>query len=189
MLTNQLSPATTSRYPLINLADPLVGYVQMRELTLMSITRRFLLAPSLARLIEKERGGHHVNEGYFPDGSDRSISVRIEQNMGTLVLTTHGPHEPMGAPVELPRAHAEALLALAAGGVDYQRIDLNVATHEAYVSRLTAPGVLDLIAIDFEREEQARGFEPPCSCRTARSKPKMIGCADPMVLSPAPKLI
>jgi hypothetical protein len=66
----------------------------------------------------------------------------------------------MVAPVELPCAHAEALLALAAGGVDYQRIDLNVAAHEAYVSRLTAPRILDLIAVCFDREEQAREFEP-----------------------------
>ena len=33
----------------------------------MPITRCFLLASSLARLIEKERGGHRVTEGYFPD--------------------------------------------------------------------------------------------------------------------------
>jgi hypothetical protein len=33
----------------------------------MSNTRRFLLAPSLARLIEKEWGGHRIRQGYFAE--------------------------------------------------------------------------------------------------------------------------
>jgi CYTH domain-containing protein len=83
----------------------------------MSITRRFLLAPSLSRLIEKERGGLRITEGYFPDQSDRNIYVRIEEGMGNLILMASGAGEAVEEPAELPRAHAEALLALAAGGV------------------------------------------------------------------------
>jgi hypothetical protein len=64
----------------------------------MSITRRFLLAPSLARLIEKERGSHHVREGYFPEQSERSISVRVEEGTGTLILVTHGSRGPTETP-------------------------------------------------------------------------------------------
>jgi hypothetical protein len=33
----------------------------------MTILRQFIIAPSLARLIRKERGGERVIEGYFPD--------------------------------------------------------------------------------------------------------------------------
>jgi hypothetical protein len=33
----------------------------------MTILRQFIIAPSLARLIQKERGGERVLEGYFPD--------------------------------------------------------------------------------------------------------------------------
>jgi CYTH domain-containing protein len=127
----------------------------------MSITRRFLLAPSLARLIEKERGSSRITEGYFPDRSDQSIYVRVEEGTGTLILVTLGSGAPVEVPVGLPRPHAEALLGLAAGGVDYRRIDLTIGAHRAHVSRLTAPGELDLIVIDFEREDEAREFQLP----------------------------
>ncbi len=127
----------------------------------MSITRRFLLAPSLARLIEKERGSRHVREGYFPEQSERSISVRVEEGAGTLILVTHGSRGPTETPEELPHAHAEALLGLAAGGVEYQRIDLGIDAHGAHISRVTAPGELDVVTVDFGREEQAREFRPP----------------------------
>jgi hypothetical protein len=52
----------------------------------MSITRRFLLAPSLARLLEQEREGRHVIEGYFPDRHGRSLHVRVEEGSGSLIL-------------------------------------------------------------------------------------------------------
>jgi hypothetical protein len=32
----------------------------------MTVLRQFISAPSLARLIQKERGGERVLEGYFP---------------------------------------------------------------------------------------------------------------------------
>jgi hypothetical protein len=67
----------------------------------------------------------------------------------------------METPENLPHAHAEALLGFAAGGVDYWRIDLTIGPHGAHVSRVTAPGELDLITVNFEREEQAREFQPP----------------------------
>jgi hypothetical protein len=52
----------------------------------MSTTRRFLLASSLARLIEKERGGHRVIEGYFPIHADRSSYVQVHGNIGQVDL-------------------------------------------------------------------------------------------------------
>jgi CYTH domain-containing protein len=127
----------------------------------MSITRRFLLAPSLARLIEKERGSHHVREGYFPEQSERSISVRVEEGTGTLVLMASRAGEAVEESAELPRAHAEALLSLSAAGVDYRRIDLHIDTHSAHISRFSTAERLDLIAVGFEQEEQARKFQPP----------------------------
>jgi CYTH domain-containing protein len=126
----------------------------------VSITRRFLLAPSLARLLEKERGGRPITEGYFPDQSDRSLYVRVEEGTGTLILVSHGPLGPVETPADLPHGHAEALLGLAAGGVEYRRVDLSVGAHDASVSRIMAPGPLDLITVAFEQEEQAREFEP-----------------------------
>jgi CYTH domain-containing protein len=127
----------------------------------MSITRRFLLAPSLARLLEQERGGRHILEGYFADRHGRSLHVRVEEGTGSLVLVTAGPNGPMETGAALPLAQAEALLDLAAGGLAYRRIDLSLGTGTAAVLRVMAPGVLDLVSVGFEYEEQARAFEPP----------------------------
>jgi CYTH domain-containing protein len=126
----------------------------------MSITRRFLLAPSLARLLEQEREGRHVIEGYFPDRHGRSLHVRVEEGSGSLILVTPDPGEPVEVAAALPLAQAEALLDLAAGGLAYRRIDLDLGTRTASVRRVMAPGVLDLIAVEFE-EEQAQAFQPP----------------------------
>ena len=52
----------------------------------MSTAGVFLLAPSLARLIEKEREGHRVRQGYFPDRPDRGNHVQVEGETGQLIL-------------------------------------------------------------------------------------------------------
>jgi CYTH domain-containing protein len=126
----------------------------------MSITRHFLLASSLARLLEQERGGRHVTEGYFPDRHNRNTYVRVEEGVGTLILVTPGSRASVERPADLPRAQAEALLGLAAGRIDYQRVDLSVGAHKAHVNRVMAPEPLDVIAVELE-EELAQGFEPP----------------------------
>jgi CYTH domain-containing protein len=126
----------------------------------MRITRRFLLAPSLARLIEKERVGHHVTEGYFPDQPRGSTCVRLEEGIGSLILVRHGSGERVKEVTDLPQGHAEALLDLAPGGVAYWRIPLSLGPRGVQVCRFTAPELLDLALIEFEREEHARGFRP-----------------------------
>ncbi len=48
--------------------------------------RLFIIAPSLARLIRKDREGERVIEGYFPDQPHRSTFVQIEEARSRLVL-------------------------------------------------------------------------------------------------------
>jgi CYTH domain-containing protein len=126
----------------------------------MRITRRFLLAPSLARLIEKERGGQHVVEGYFPDQPRGSTCVRLEEDIGSLILVRHGSGERVEEVTDLPQGHAEALLDLARGGVAYRRIPLSLGPRGVQVRRFSAPELLDLALVEFERDEHARGFRP-----------------------------
>jgi CYTH domain-containing protein len=126
----------------------------------MRITRRFLLAPSLARLIEKERVGHHVTEGYFPDQPRGSTCVRLEEGIGRLILVRHGSGGRVEEVTDLPQGHAEALLDLAQGGVAYRRISLSLGPRGVRVVRFTAPELLDLVSVGFERDEHARGFQP-----------------------------
>ncbi len=126
----------------------------------MSTTRVFLLASSLARLIAKERGGHRVQQGYFPDHPERGTHVQVEGNRAYLVLVTNGPHGPADEATGIPLSHAEALLELAAGRVDYLTISLNIGSHTAAIHCFISPGPLDLITMAFEHDEQARSFQP-----------------------------
>jgi len=126
----------------------------------MSTTRVFLLASSLARLIEKERGGHRIQQGYFPDRPDRGTHVQVEQHTGHLILITNGPHGPAEEVTDIPLSHAEALLELAAGRVEYLAIQLNIGTQTAIIQRFISLGLLDLITVAFEHNEQARSFQP-----------------------------
>ena len=56
----------------------------------MGTHRLFIIAPSLARLIRKERGGERVREGYFPDQPQRSTYVQIEETRSSLILEAGG---------------------------------------------------------------------------------------------------
>jgi len=124
----------------------------------MRTTRCFLLAPSLARVIEKERGGHQVTEGYFADQPRGNTYVRLEEGIGSLVLVRHGSGERVEEPTDLPRSQTEALLDLTPGGVTYRRIPLSFGPSRAQVLRFTAPGSLDLVSVEFD--DHARDFQP-----------------------------
>jgi len=126
----------------------------------MTTTRRFLLASSLARLIEKERGGHRVTEGYFPTRSERSSSVQVTNSSGSLVLITVGRGAVVEERTEVPRSQAEALIDVTAGQVEYLSADLTIGPHVVQVHRFVRPGPLDLIAVSFERDADAWGFHP-----------------------------
>ena len=128
----------------------------------MSTTRRFLIASSLARLIRKDRGGARVTEGYFPNQTGRSSHVHVEGDRGSLVLVTAPANGPAAEErTDVPRTHAEALLDVAPGKVEYARSRLTAAGREIRIDRFVRPGPLDLISVEFDNEEQANGFRPP----------------------------
>ena len=126
----------------------------------MSTTRVFLVASSLARLIEKERTGHLIRQGYFPDQPSRSISIRVEGNACSLILITHEPNGPVEEATAIPLSQAEALLDLAAGRVQYLSVGPTIGTQPATLHRFLTPGPLDLITVAFEQPQQARTCDP-----------------------------
>ncbi|WP_262027264.1 hypothetical protein [Microvirga sp. Mcv34] len=126
----------------------------------MVTSRRYLIASSLARLIRKERGGNRVTEGHFPNQADRSSFVVVEGDKGSLVLLHSGPNGPIEERTEVPRAHAEALLDVTPGKLDYLLTHLTVGTRDIQIVRFVTPGPLDLISVPFESEEEARDFRP-----------------------------
>jgi CYTH domain-containing protein len=126
----------------------------------MVTSRRYLIASSLARLIRKERGGNRVTEGHFPNQADRSSFVVVEGDKGSLVLLHGGPGGQIEERTEVPRAHAEALLDVTPGKLDYLMTHLTVGTRDIQIIRYVTPGPLDLISVPFESEEEARDFRP-----------------------------
>ena len=88
----------------------------------MSTTRVFLLASALARLIEKERGGHLVRQGFFPEQPNRSAHVQVAGETGHLILVSQPSASPLEEPVEISRSQAEALLELTDGRIEYLSI-------------------------------------------------------------------
>ena len=128
----------------------------------MSSTRRFLIAPALARLIRKERSGDRITEGYFPNQAGRSTHVHVAREKGSLVLTTTAPG---GATVEerteVPRAHAAALLDVVARKVDYARSQLSVGGRDISLDRFVTPGALDILSVEFASDGEASAFAAP----------------------------
>ena len=72
----------------------------------MPMQRLFIIAPSVARLIRKERGGERVREGYFPDQPQRSTFVQIEETRSSLILEAgaDGAFRGAGGPAACPCA-------------------------------------------------------------------------------------
>jgi CYTH domain-containing protein len=126
----------------------------------MTVRRRFLLTPSFARLIRRERGGLRHIEGFFPEQRDRSSWVRLEEERGLLILKTVSPDGETEDQAEIPVAHAQALLDVCAGEVDYTRTALPIAEGHALVDEFIRPRVLHLVTMEFATEEEASGFRP-----------------------------
>jgi hypothetical protein len=114
--------------------------------------RLFIIAPSLASLIRKERGGEHVIEGYFPDHPQRSTFVQIEETGGRLILEV-GEGAASEEQADLPPAHGQALLAVSQGQVEYLRTKLSIGSHEIQALHFVRPGALDLVAVTVAPED------------------------------------
>jgi hypothetical protein len=112
----------------------------------MTILRQFISAPSLARLIQKERGGERVLEGYFPDQPQRRTYAQVKETRSSLILEARE-----GAAAEedtnLPPTHAQALLAVSQGQVEYLRATLSIGSHEIQALHFVRPVALDLVAV------------------------------------------
>ncbi|MBO1909465.1 hypothetical protein J4G37_32145 [Microvirga sp. 3-52] len=127
----------------------------------MSATRVFLLASALARLIERERDGHLIRQGFFPEGTGRSAHVQVSGGTGHLILVSHHAAGPLEEPAEISRAQAETLLDLTAGRIEYLSIPIDTGSHTATIQRFVTPASLDLISIAFKQDKMARKFQPP----------------------------
>ena len=125
----------------------------------MTVQRRFLLASSLSRLIQRERGGLRQIEGFFPEQPQRTPSVRLEESQAWLILSPAGPND-AAEQTEIPISHAQALLDVCAGEIDYLRTTLPLGDHTLLIDHVIHPTPIDLVSVEFDTQEQARGFRP-----------------------------
>jgi CYTH domain-containing protein len=127
----------------------------------MSSTRVLLLSPALARLIERDRAGARVRQGYFPEQPDRSTHVQMTGEAGHLVLVAHSARGPIEDAAEISLAQAEALLALSAGQVEYLGIAIDVGSYAATIQRFVTLAPLNLISLTFRDDKTAQKLQPP----------------------------
>jgi CYTH domain-containing protein len=116
----------------------------------MAVERRFVLASSLARLLQHEGGpADRIVEAYFPARSDRTQFVRVARNQGHLVLSSSGADRQVSEEaVEVPLSHAEALVEVAAGTIAFDRIAVSLGRGvEGVLDRYILPQGLDLLTI------------------------------------------
>ncbi|WP_201863986.1 hypothetical protein [Microvirga soli] len=126
----------------------------------MTVRRRFLLAPSFARLILRERGGLLHVEGFFREQRDHSVWVRLEENRGLLILRRVGLDGEAEDQTDIPVAHAHALLDVCAGEIEYIRTVLQIDEAHALVDEIIRPRALHLITVEFVSKGEAGAFCP-----------------------------
>ena len=132
----------------------------------MKAARHFLLAPSLARLIARERGvDRQVVEGYFSAKSDENQFVRLEADECHLVLPLLGSAgEVVEDPAPLPRSHAKALFDLSIGQISYDQLHVPLPSapdQKTLLARINHPSHCDVITVEFGNQQQAEAFEVP----------------------------
>ena len=128
----------------------------------MSVSRRFLIAPSLPRLIRKECGSFRVVEGHFPPQTGRQSRIIIQKGQAHLVLTALDTSpEAAEDRTHLPLAHAEALLRSCPGTVTFERSVVPFAEANVFIDRFITPGPLDLVSVQFTTSVESATFSVP----------------------------
>jgi CYTH domain-containing protein len=128
----------------------------------MPVERRFLIASSFARLIQRESPGlSRIVEGHFQPHPDRTQFVRVERERATLILVTPDEDGTMAEEqAEVPRTHAEALIDVAAGTVAFDRIPVSLGgERRGLLDRFILPNGINILTTVTETE--ADGFEVP----------------------------
>ena len=129
----------------------------------MTVVRRFLVASSLARLVARDRGSKSITEGYFAAQEGRVSYVVVDGERSLLVLVSERTGAaPAEERTEIPRAHAEALLDVCAGRMTYERSAAPIeGGAEVLIDRITQPGVINTVTIEFHNADEAEAFTPP----------------------------
>src|SRR5690349_10097480 len=126
----------------------------------MPTTRVFLLASSISRVIARERSGETITEGFFPDSRNRTMFVQLRGDSADLHLISDEPSRPAEA-AAIPSAFAQALLAVVAGQLEYNRTRLLIGDADVWVNQYQGEGSVATVQIDFLDQALADIFQAP----------------------------
>jgi CYTH domain-containing protein len=128
----------------------------------MSVSRRFLVASSLARLIMRDRSSTPVVEGHFPASDDRLSYVLFQGTGCQLVLVMKpGANAEEEERADVSTRQGEFLMEVCAGRLAYQLCLLEIGGQQAHLESFRIPYHLHLIEVRFDSQDQARPFQPP----------------------------
>jgi CYTH domain-containing protein len=131
----------------------------------MKTARRFLLDPSLARLIARECGvDRQIIEGYLSAQPGRNQFVRSEADQCYLIVPLLGPAgEPIEEPAPIPQTHGESLFELSVGQISYTRLCLpfqSTGSQKMLLDRVVYPDRCDVLTVEFDNQHEAEAFSP-----------------------------
>jgi CYTH domain-containing protein len=131
----------------------------------MKTARRFLLDPSLARLIVRECGfDRKIIEGYLSAQPGRNQFVRAEADQFYLVIPLPGPSgETVEEPALIPQIHGEAMFELSVGQISYTRVYLPAQSpsgQKMLLDRVIYPDKCDIITVEFYDQQEAEAYSP-----------------------------
>ena len=127
------------------------------------ITRRFLVAPALARLVCFHGGSTPVIEGFFEQRSGRNVLLRVTGRAAHLVLSTPRPSEdPEEAATAIPLEHATVLLASCPGKISFEQSNLVLGDgQEALVRCFKGLNAFATASVTFADSDTAARFVTP----------------------------
>ncbi|MDQ4061282.1 MAG: hypothetical protein M3145_09310 [Pseudomonadota bacterium] len=127
------------------------------------ITRRFLVAPALARLVRHDRGSTLGVEGYFEQRSGRNVFLRVIGREASLVQSTPRDHEdPEEAATGIPLEHAVVLMGSCPGTISFDQANLLLADgQEVLVRHFKGRDALAIVSVSFPSSDMAGRFMTP----------------------------
>jgi CYTH domain-containing protein len=121
--------------------------------------RRFLVAPSLSRLIRRERGSRRLLEGHFPPSRDRCSHVVVDGKCELVLISRAANGELEQERTEVPLRQAHFLLEVCAGKIIYERTRLELDGAEVSIDSYSQPCQLALAEVQFDDDSGAEEFQ------------------------------
>jgi CYTH domain-containing protein len=123
--------------------------------------RSFLVSPSLARLIRRERGSRRLLEGHFPPSRERSSHVVLDGKCELVLISRASNGEQEEERTEVPLRQAHFLLEVCAGKIIYERTRLELDGAEIAIDSYSQPCQLALANVHFDDDSTAEEFQAP----------------------------